>query len=577
DPTGSPSQILGSITAQGQVYVINQNGIIFGGASNVNVHTLVASSLPINDYLITRGLLNNPDTQFLFSALPMSAGAKGAPAFTPPPANTPDGRSGDVVVQAGAQITAPTTADHVGGRVVLVGPNVRNSGTIATPDGQTILASGLQVGFDAHSSSDASLRGLDVYIGAVSDAAHGEYAGATVNEGLIEAYRGSITLAGKNVSHLGAIESSTTVSLNGRIDLLANYNAIGNTQYDAATPTNGLPFLHRASGSVTVGAKSVMRILPEWSSTEKAVGTALPLQSQVNVQGLAVHFGENAALLAPNAKVAISAGVWDLVAQGTGFNSKFIRSAGQIYLDKGVRIDVAGSTDVAVALAQYLIEVQLRGAELANSPVQRAGVLRGPTLTVDLRQKGAYNGSTWYGTPLADLSGYVNIIQRSAGELTARGGSVSLSAGESVVMQKGAVIDVSGGYLRHEAGFVQTTRLLQGGRLVDINDATPDQIYDGIYTGKFATTSTRWGVTKTYAVPWMSGGHYQQSYVEGANGGSIDISAPAMALDGEMRGHTVTGPRQRSSKPEASSLSLKLDAQQLIAEKDYPLHAPTPP
>ena len=63
DPTGRPSQILGSIVAPGQVYVINQNGIIFGGTSQVNVHTLVASSLPINENLITRGLLNNPDVK----------------------------------------------------------------------------------------------------------------------------------------------------------------------------------------------------------------------------------------------------------------------------------------------------------------------------------------------------------------------------------------------------------------------------------------------------------------------------------------------------------------------------------
>ena len=68
DPSGNPTQILGSIEAQGQVYIINQNGIIFGGASQVNTHALVASSLPINDNLITRGLLNNPDSQFLFSA-----------------------------------------------------------------------------------------------------------------------------------------------------------------------------------------------------------------------------------------------------------------------------------------------------------------------------------------------------------------------------------------------------------------------------------------------------------------------------------------------------------------------------
>ena len=69
-----PSQILGSLDAIGQVYVINANGIIFGGTSQLNLHSLVASALPINDNLIARGLLNNPDYQFLFSALPMSGG-----------------------------------------------------------------------------------------------------------------------------------------------------------------------------------------------------------------------------------------------------------------------------------------------------------------------------------------------------------------------------------------------------------------------------------------------------------------------------------------------------------------------
>ncbi len=41
--SGTPSQILGSIKAQGQVYLINQNGIIFGGSSQVNVSTLLAA------------------------------------------------------------------------------------------------------------------------------------------------------------------------------------------------------------------------------------------------------------------------------------------------------------------------------------------------------------------------------------------------------------------------------------------------------------------------------------------------------------------------------------------------------
>ena len=241
DPTGQPSQILGSIHADGQVYVINQNGVIFGGASQVNAHTLVAASLPINENLINRGLLNQSTTaQFLFSGLPQA----GDVPFTPP-APPPGGKYGDVTVLAGATLTAPTTEANVGGRVALVGANVRNQGTIATPDGQTILAAGLQVGFAAHSASDPSLRGLDAFVGDV-----GDYAGAAANEGLIQAPRGSVAITGKSVAQLGAIDSSTSVSLNGRIDLRAEFGATANQKFDPVFSSTSPPFLFGGQGAV---------------------------------------------------------------------------------------------------------------------------------------------------------------------------------------------------------------------------------------------------------------------------------------------------------------------------------------
>ena len=180
--------------------------------------------MPINDNLISRGLLNNPDNQFLFSALPIPAGQNGTPAFTPPAPLTPDGRLGDVIVEKGAQINAPTSSDHVGGRVALIGANATNDGTISTPDGQTIIASGLQVGFAAHPSSDPSLRGLDVYIGAVVDtnSSASPYAGGATNSGFIDSPRATVTIAGSTVNQFGVIASSTSVSLNSRIDLLAS-------------------------------------------------------------------------------------------------------------------------------------------------------------------------------------------------------------------------------------------------------------------------------------------------------------------------------------------------------------------
>lgn len=577
DPSAAPTQILGSIQAQGQVYVINQNGIIFGGSSQVNTHTLVASSLPINSNLVSQGLLNNPDAQFLFSALALPAGSKGpTDGFTPPP-RPAGGRIGDVTVQAGAIIEAPTTDANVGGRVVLVGPNVTNHGTISTPDGQTILAAGLQVGFVAHSSSDPSLRGLDVYVGAVVDPASLiPAAGTAVNSGEIKAPRGNVTIAGKEVVHTGAINSSTSVALNGRVDLLASYDAVTNTAYDTVLFPNNPAFLQRKTGHVELGAGSVIQILPEWTSTEKVFGTELALRSQINIQGLTVHLGVQSTVLAPNAFVNINAGVWEYV-PGIPPQTFFVRSGGQIYLDSGAVINVAGSTDINVPVTQNLITLQLRAAELADSPLQRNGILRGRTITVDIRETGTYNGKTWVGTPLADISGYVGLIERGVGELTIAGGTVNLNAGGSVVVQSGAEINTSAGWINFTGGVVETTKLITGGRVIDISDATPNLVYDGIYSAATTLGNLAWNVSTTfYNFNTPASAYYDPGHVHGGAGGKLNIATASAALDGRFLGLSVIGPDQRVATPGLSEFTLRFEAEELINNEQSPT-SPTPP
>lgn len=569
DPSGQPSKILGSIKAEGQVYVINANGIVFGGSSQVNTHAFVASALPINDNLIARGLLNQEakNARFLFSTA-----LSGATTYRP------DGSFGDVVVERGAQLAAPTTPEKVGGRITLVGANVHNAGTISTPDGQTILAAGLHVGFNAHAGSDPSLRGLDVYVGDVSYAAGGTQppAGAATNSGLIDAPRANVTIAGKAVRQMGVIESFTSTALNGRVDLLADYGAIANPQYDPLDSSKGLIFLTKSSGTVEVGSESVTRILPEWSNAEKVVGTQLALPSQINVRGRGIHFASNSNILAPGASVTVSAGNWVAV----GSETKLVYTGGQIFLEPEASIDVSGSIDISAPITQNLLTLQLRGAELANSPLQRTSPLRGPSITVDIRKTGTYNGYSWIGTPLGDISGYVGIIQRTVGELTTAGGTVNLNAGESVVLQKGSKIDVSGGWINFEGGTVQTTRILSGGVIYDLAKATPDRVYDGIYSAETTTTNVKYGITKTYSQPLaLSGAHYEQGYLQGANAGAISITAPSMALDGTLLGQAVQGPRQSNpttlAPAKAGSLNLTFRAQE--TQDPYLFYSPTPP
>ena len=425
------------------------------------------------------------------------------PAFDPPPPpNTPSGLVGDVTVQLGAVLSSPTTPDHVGGRIALIGLNATNNGTISTPDGQSILAAGQQVAFVAHPTTDPSLRGLDIYVGQV-----GPFGSMASNSGLIDAPRANVTMAGESVRQLGVIASSTSVALNGRIDLLANYNAVpsippGVNPVVVLTPS--------ASGLVSLGPDSVTDILPELASTDRVVGTQLALPSQINLQGKAIHLSDNAYVVAPNANVTAEAGSWLLVNPGYAF----FATDGQIYLDPGATIDVSGSADVAASVSENIIPVQLRGAELANYPLQRNGALRGQTVTIDIRQTGTYNGLPYVGTPLADTSGYVALVERTVGELTTAGGNVSLTAGESVILQPGATVNVSSGWINYTGAQIETTKVISGGQIFDISQATPDRIYQGIYAGG-VESHPKWGIFETTTNPLVNGGQYEAGYIQG--------------------------------------------------------------
>ena len=597
DPTGNPTQILGKIKAAGQVYLINANGIIFGGSSQVNARGLTVSSLPINENLINRGLLNNPDAQFLFSGLSVPGGADGTPNFDPGPLPT-SGKYGDVTVQAGAQLTSPAGSGGNGGRIMLVGPNVTNDGTISTESGQTILAAGLQVGVAAHDGSDPSLRGLDVWIGAV-----GDYAGKVTNSGVIDILTGSAWMAGKEVSQLGVIHSTTSVSLNGRIDLKASYGAVANPNFDSTTElgSGGPMFFNQFTGVVTLGEDAVTRILPDYASDKAVPGTALPERSQVNIEGLTIHFDKNSILLAPNAEVSVRAGVWPykdadgnrsifgpggqvesgLTNYFSGTEQKFFFKGGQIHVDDAAIINVAGSVDVYVPLAQSILKIKLLGTELADSPLLRDTDLRGKELTVDIRNTGVYNGKYWIGTPLGDVTGLAGLIERNAAQLTAVGGNIKLQAGGSIVLAKNSTLDVSGGYFSHQGGLVETSSLISGGRLVAIDKATPDQLYDGVFTGSSTFNSAKWGVSTTFDTPLFSG-TMQESFVEGAAGGTLSLTAPSMAINGELRGLTVKGPRQRDVPPGLSTLHINFESEKEVTIANssvikYIKTSPTPP
>ena len=345
---------------------------------------------------------------------------------------------------------------------------------------------------------------------------------------------------------------------NGRIDLLADYNAIPdtNTPERAAVPL----YLHWPGYSREWERDTeLFRSIPARNELSAA---RLALNSTVFIQGLAIHDESNSILFAPGAAVSsdstkptlavdgqilsagvtFDAGVWHPTGGGAQLLDNFVLSSGQIYLDSDASIDVSGSQDVSASVSENIVAAQLLGPELANSPLQRNGPLRGQTVFIDITQHGTFNGQSWVGSPIGELSGYVNLVQHTVGELTANGGTVNLNAGNSVVMQAGSNINVSGGTINYQGSSVQTSEVIDtSGHVYDISQATPDRVYTGIVNG-FADVHTKWGVVNSFQNPLQTGGRFQAGYVQGGNGGSLAITAPSMALDGNLSGTTVRGP-----------------------------------
>lgn len=169
-----PSRIDGALNANGHIYLINPNGVMFGAGAQVNVGGIVASTLDLagsttaerNDAFRAGGALRFVD-----------ASGKPAPVF----------------VSQGASIVA--TGDGArGGTVALMGDSVVNEGRIAAPAGSVALAAGSQITLDPVGDGLTTVR--------VTAASFGEtgFSRSVRNHGEIGADAGRVLLLSDGMS-----------------------------------------------------------------------------------------------------------------------------------------------------------------------------------------------------------------------------------------------------------------------------------------------------------------------------------------------------------------------------------------
>ena len=198
------SKIMGQLDANGRVFIVNPNGVLFGQGAQVNVGGLVASTLDIS----------NSD----FEA--------GNYAFK--------GNGKNAAVVNNGKITA---AD--GGSVALLGGTVSNNGVIVANQGSVALAAGNAVTLDFAGDGLLNVQVDEAVVDALVE-----------NHQLIKADGGQVLLtanAGEAlintvVNNTGTIEAQTVGEKNGKIVLLGSFDG-GSVQVagtlDASAPSGG--------------------------------------------------------------------------------------------------------------------------------------------------------------------------------------------------------------------------------------------------------------------------------------------------------------------------------------------------
>ena len=209
-----PSSILGGLTANGKVFLVNPNGIVFGQGAQVNVGGLVASTLNISDASFMAG-------RYSFSGL-----------------------GGGAVLNHGS-------INAKGGYVALLGGSVTNQGLITANLGSVALAAGTAITLDV---AGDGLLNITIDRGAVN--------ALVQNGGMIRANGGRVVLTAQAagqllktvVNNTGVIEAQTIGSRNGVISLLGDMQSgtvnVGGV-LDASAPHGG------NGGSIETSAASV--------------------------------------------------------------------------------------------------------------------------------------------------------------------------------------------------------------------------------------------------------------------------------------------------------------------------------
>jgi filamentous hemagglutinin family protein len=474
----NPSQILGTLNANGYVVLQNASGFYIGGQAVLNTGGLIMTTAPIPPPDLTSG---------------------GAWDFAAPPPTAS-------IINYG-QLHAGT-----GGSIFLIANNIENHGDIIAPGGGV----GLYAGKDVLVSERPDGRGLSAQVNLPQ--------GSVDNTGRLIADAGTIAVNAQVVNQGGVIQANSIREVNGVIQLVASdavnlgansvISAKGDTQGASpggtVTVQAGNSYSDAAGSTISVAggaqggnggtAEISAPVMPAINSAIDGHASAGSMGGRLVIDPDFITLDESGTDSAGTGTVTAgsSTGTLDLNVDTAFTGMSQIDLQANKDINVTVNWDLVSSTGISSPGSQLTLEAGnninfLNNANLTAGP--------GWSVTLEAGRNFAVANTVVPGVPNTAalgtvISGAGNITLNGTSTVETQDGSISLLAGNSIVVNGGAVRTMNGGNIDATAlvgdvdadanASLNTGNFAIGG--YDFGDTTApgysvDQFLDGISTG----------------------------------------------------------------------------------------------
>jgi filamentous hemagglutinin family protein len=586
----TPSVIDGVLSANGEVMLENTAGVIFGSNARVNTHSFVATALKItsevfesgirgfrkgeasfggdnsavNGFIsvekgaeirtigaggdvilvaprvVNQGLIETPQGQAIMAAgktvylyAPLDAAQRGLLVSIDnfdeaALAEAPDLGSVENVRLDGDTRSGTVRADK--GTINLVGAAIRQKGQLTA----TTAVKGQNGAIFLTAMKDTvSADATDVFSGSRSEGM--DYSGDTVriaqNTGTVELGQGSITEVLPSVD--GLVLSPEQIAA-GKIGVSPDEimrvrdKPTAPKAISATATAEEKATYDRAKAAYEADLKVYETLLQQASDTF--------YRSRIDIIGKEITLRSGSLVQAPAGEVNILAtDNWSTSSLRTSQGSQ-AQDGSRLVMEAGAKVDVSGLDNLLLPASRNQLQGRLFSIELADSPLQRDGVVYRAELLADARRR----------ITIGDATGLYNDIRYSAAEYATAGGIVRMQAQGGMLLEKDALIDFSGGQVTYDAGTLVSSLLLRDGALTRIENATKDLRYTDLLSDPTRATAdelTRLGLTDA----GITAPAVLEAQSVGMSAGVAVMFAPSMAMGATLDGHVTMSEVQRLS------------------------------